>query len=1072
MPTKIDELEELEELLELMKSFRLSTRGIKGVDGMKANLREYLKDLEGTSRRKVGETFQVLSEAGKTDARKRGMLCKLYEEAAEFFKQLDEDFIMQNLQESLGDFKTTMDENLKNIKPREQYVVLVAGETSAGKSSIINLILGEDLLPYSILSTTSTICELKYGEKPAIRVHFKDGGEKTREPFYRELGHSSETYKEEIEGFVHLKDDREKGSYKKIELFWPHPLFKEGIMIVDSPGVGESDVMNEFVLSYLPQAFCFIYVIKSSNAGGIQEDRLGVLLNYATKLKKEANMDVKLFASCALFVSNMWDQIPAENVEEVKRTQIEKLTKKLGDLDQQSQIIYLSCQRAQLAQTYGVITKDFDQLLTGINNLLISSMQTSLQIYSRWLEDVLSRASTQVRKLLKSTDMSRQEIEKRMKRVMDRMVELESSQDRIFDELSEYQLKVIKEIIEDLVIYFKSEETSNRFCKWSSGKVPDPRATWEETKSEVLKCISERAQQYVQEWEDEEHHFAKAQVALIKYFTEKYDIMEEEIRKVGEDVLFGEVEHESPTSEPPKPAMSRRNLSKKSIDVTTPVWFRQGLASVVVGTPFLGALTQKVKQSFQYKKKLERYKKDPFSYMEKRSIKCLKIIASEDRLLPFINGQSEDAVKFLVQIKSKIPRLREGDKKLYHQLLSESRSKFEIQGIYKPVSTRLEELKREITVFNVKEIRKSDFSSGELQWMEDESSFIGRGTFSTVYSGVLSCRGNPEGIKVALKVYSYPLNSNNVWHFIDEERALRELRHPNIVKFFGTNLQQSSCGTKVMVILELCDCSLKTRIMSDPENAPAHSEDVTVRKNVLLWAFQILDALHYVHDKKFVHRDLKLDNLLLTDENTVKLTDAGVAKREKDISGTMCGTLLYLAPEVFDGQTYDSKADMYSFGMILWEMWYAKTAFQTELTSRTQFQLLNDIREGLRPSHIGGTRQPWGMWQLVMETCWDKEPQHRLTAQQTRTQLEKLQTKTEKQSVSPSETALHSFPEDKLAATEPNSSPSKPQPTPKPRLAPKPQVAPKPRPAPKPNTPKRASVSFSTKTEDANVHFQ
>lgn len=45
-------------------------------------------------------------------------------------------------------------------------------------------------------------------------------------------------------------------------------------MIVDSPGVGESDVMNEFVLSYLPHAFSFIYVIKSSNAGGVQEDRV------------------------------------------------------------------------------------------------------------------------------------------------------------------------------------------------------------------------------------------------------------------------------------------------------------------------------------------------------------------------------------------------------------------------------------------------------------------------------------------------------------------------------------------------------------------------------------------------------------------------------------------------------------------------------------------------------------------------------------------------------------------------------------------------------------------------------
>jgi len=79
----------------------------------------------------------------------------------------------------------------------------------------------------------------------------------------------------------------------------------------------------------------------------------------------------------------MWDQIPAENVEEVKKTQIANLTKKLKDLDEQSQIIYLPCQRAQLAQKYGVITEDFDQLLNGISNLVVSSMQSSLQIYSR-----------------------------------------------------------------------------------------------------------------------------------------------------------------------------------------------------------------------------------------------------------------------------------------------------------------------------------------------------------------------------------------------------------------------------------------------------------------------------------------------------------------------------------------------------------------------------------------------------------------------------------------------------------------------------------------------------------------
>ena len=103
-----------------------------------------------------------------------------------------------------------------------------------------------------------------------------------------------------------------------------------------------------------------------------------------------------------------------------------------------------------------------------------------------WLENLLCNVSHQVR--------VRQETEKRMKRVLDRMEELESSQDRIFEELSERQLGVIKEIIDKLVSYFKSPETSKRFCEWSVAQVPDAGEKWEETKSKVLKCISERAQ--------------------------------------------------------------------------------------------------------------------------------------------------------------------------------------------------------------------------------------------------------------------------------------------------------------------------------------------------------------------------------------------------------------------------------------------------------------------------------------------------------------------------------------------------------------------------------------------------
>lgn len=211
----------------------------------------------------------------------------------------------------------------------------------------------------------------------------------------------------------------------------------------------------------------------------------------------------------------------------------------------------------------------------------------------------------------------------------------------------------------------------------------------------------------------------------------------------------------------------------------------------------------------------------------------------------------------------------------------------------------------------------------------------------------------------------------------------------------------------------------------------------------------------------------------LTDENQVKLTDVGVAKRERDISGTFCGTPLYLAPEVLDGRVCDSKADMYSFGIMLWEMWYAMIAFHVELVSRSQFQFQNDVRGGLRPRHIGGTRQPWGMWKLVMETCWDTEPQHRLTAQQCRDALGKLRKEMDAGTTSsPPQAMLQKSPGRELPAAESSDPPLKPQPVPKPRVASKrPLPAAKPRPAPRPKTPQRVSVSFSAETQDANVHF-
>ena len=344
------------------------------------------------------------------------------------------------------------------------------------------------------------------------------------------------------------------------------------------------------------------------------------------------------------------------------------------------------------------------------------------------------------------------------------MEELKISQERRFDDLRQHQLQTFQEILEKLVVHFKSEETIKKFCDWSIDEVPAASTTWKETKSEALKYVSQRTHQFIQQWEDDQHEFAKAQVSLIQYCTEKYDVMEEEIQ-VEEQVFLDESEADISLDEEVTQSKSRKS--------TAPTWLRQGLASVVVSSPrVFSKIGPKLLKMAQHITKLESYNDDPCSYMSKRSRKFLKVIATEERLIPFISTQLEDAVRFLTQIKEKISQLREGDRKLYKQLLEDKRSKTVIKEVYEPLKIQINLLQRSLTVYRVNEVRKSDFTDEELKCDEKWESIIGDGSYSTVYRGVLHRKGHPE-IEVALKRYRDPLTTNNVRHFVEEERALR-----------------------------------------------------------------------------------------------------------------------------------------------------------------------------------------------------------------------------------------------------------------------------------------------------------
>ncbi|XP_052775977.1 serine/threonine-protein kinase mos-like [Mya arenaria] len=266
-----------------------------------------------------------------------------------------------------------------------------------------------------------------------------------------------------------------------------------------------------------------------------------------------------------------------------------------------------------------------------------------------------------------------------------------------------------------------------------------------------------------------------------------------------------------------------------------------------------------------------------------------------------------------------------------------------------------------------KTINKEEFELGRV---------LGSGGFGSVYLGVYKKQ------KVAIKVmHKYMKNPAAQIESFRAELHVMRFNHANIVKTLAAT-HIDKCNEGAWVVMEYIGSGSLHAVLNDPE-------EIIHSKRRLKYAIQIASALAYAHKNKVAHLDLKPQNILITEDDNCKVGDFGCSQKVEFDTGIvsptnrsiLTGTFAYRAPELLKGEAPTFKADLYSYGITLWQLRSRETPFSSQ---NQHVVIFGVVAKGLRPPNINPDEaDPFELSYKDMYTqCWVANPLDRPTAQE------------------------------------------------------------------------------------------